>query len=93
MNKWRIPIEEPSGESFKVTEISGEKTAGETTQKTTQKILELLASDPYVSRMRIAELLSDISEDGVKYQLAELKKRGLIRRIGPDKGGRWEVLK
>jgi ATP-dependent DNA helicase RecG len=40
----------------------------------------------------VATLLGDISEDGLKYQLAKLKKRGLIRRIGPDKGGRWEVL-
>jgi ATP-dependent DNA helicase RecG len=56
-------------------------------------MLEILADDPCVSRIQIAELLGDISEDGVKYQLAKLKKRGLIRRIGPDKGGRWEVLK
>jgi ATP-dependent DNA helicase RecG len=39
------------------------------------------------------DLLGDITENGVKYQLAKLKKRGLIRRIGPDKGGRWEILK
>jgi ATP-dependent DNA helicase RecG len=56
-------------------------------------MLEILAANPCVSRIQIAELLGDISKDGVKYQLAKLKKRGLILRIGPDKGGRWEVLK
>ncbi len=32
-----------------------------------------------------------ISEDGVKSQLAKLKKGGLIKRIGADNGGYWEV--
>jgi len=26
-------------------------------------------------------------------QLAKLKSQGKIRRIGPDKGGSWEILK
>jgi predicted HTH transcriptional regulator len=87
--KRRIPVEESRGEAFVVPGRAGKKTAGETTQK----MLEILADDPCVSRIQIAELLGDISEDGVKYQLAKLKKRGLIRRMGPDKGGHWEVLK
>lgn len=39
----------------------------------------------------MAELLVDITEDGVKYHLTKLKTEGVIRRIGPDKGGYWEV--
>ena len=63
------------------------------TQKTTQKILAILSSEPAASRDRIAELLGDITADGVKYQLARLKRLGRICRVGPDKGGRWEILK
>ena len=31
-----------------------------------------------------------ISENNIKENLAKLKKKGLLKRIGPDKGGHWE---
>ena len=68
-----------------------EKGSEKTTQKTTQKILDLLRQNPSLSRREIAQILGNITKDGVKYQLNQLKKRGLISRIGPDKGGHWEV--
>jgi len=40
----------------------------------------------------IAEHIGDITEDGVKYNLKRLQSIGLLRRIGPDFGGCWEVL-
>jgi len=31
---------------------------------------------------------------GVKKEyLDKLKKKGILRRVGPDKGGHWEVIK
>ena len=62
-----------------------------TTQKTTQKILALLQSNPKMSRRAIAQALGDITEDGIKYHLAQMQREGLIRRVGPDKGGHWEI--
>lgn len=62
-----------------------------TTQKTTQKILAMLKESPYISRSKIAEVLGDITEDGVKYHLNKMKKAGVIERIGADKGGYWKV--
>lgn len=71
----------------------------ETTQKssqkdenTTQKILEAIKENPAVTRDELA-LICGISSDGIKYQLSNMKKNGLINRIGPDKGGKWEVIK
>jgi ATP-dependent DNA helicase RecG len=72
---------------------SKKSTAQKTIQKTAQKILDILKSDPEISRAKIAEQLGDITESGVKYHLAKMKREGLIRRVGPDKGGHWEVLK
>ncbi len=63
-----------------------------TTQKTTQKILAILRAHPTAGRREIAERLGNISEDGVKYHLDKLKKAGQIRRIGPPRGGRWEIV-
>jgi hypothetical protein len=71
---------------------AGEEGSGETTQKTTQKILEVLRASPGVGRSEIASLLGNITENGVKYHLNKLKAEGRIRRVGPDKGGHWQVL-
>ncbi|GCC10022.1 divergent AAA domain protein [archaeon] len=61
-------------------------------RKTTQKILELIKENPEITRKELAELIN-ITEDGVKYHLTKLKKQKKIKRIGPDKGGHWEVVK
>jgi ATP-dependent DNA helicase RecG len=34
-----------------------------------------------------------ISDDGIKWNLNKLKNEGLIKRVGPDKGGHWKVKK
>jgi ATP-dependent DNA helicase RecG len=63
-----------------------------TTQKTTQKrILDLLRKSPSLSRRELAEILEDITEDGVKYHIDKLKKEGKIERIGGDRGGYWKI--
>jgi ATP-dependent DNA helicase RecG len=70
-------------------EITAEE---ETTQKTTQKIISIIKSDPQVSRKRLARKIG-LTEDGIKYHLAQLKKKGIVKRIGPDKGGYWKIIK
>jgi ATP-dependent DNA helicase RecG len=54
--------------------------------------LAVLRAQPQASRKDIAAQMGDLTEDGVKYQLAKLKAKGWIRRIGSDRGGYWEVL-
>jgi predicted HTH transcriptional regulator len=41
----------------------------------------------------IAELAKNIgiTERAIKMQIEKMKVQGKIQRIGPDKGGRWEV--
>jgi len=62
-----------------------------TTQKTTQKILELMRETPNITRKKIAKTLG-ITEDGVKYHIDKLRKNSIIRRVGGRKGGHWEVI-
>jgi len=33
-----------------------------------------------------------ITEDGVKFSLNQLKRKKTLRRVGPDKGGSWEIV-
>ena len=63
-----------------------------TTQKTTQKILELIQVNPEISQSELAEKCG-ISMDGIKWQIKQLKEKGIIHRIGADKGGHWEIIK
>ncbi len=37
-------------------------------------------------------LLLSLTRRGVEEQIKSLKAKGIIRRVGPDKGGYWEVI-
>ncbi len=41
--------------------------------------------------MEIASQLGNITEDGVKYNLKVLQEKGVLKRVGPAKGGYWEI--
>lgn len=57
-------------------------------QKSLQKLLE---ENPYISTTKVAELLG-VSRQTIAVQIAKLKAQGLLHRVGPDKGGHWEVV-
>lgn len=75
----------------KTTQETTRKTTRKTTQKTTQKILECIMDNEFVSRKDLAEMCG-ISQDGIKWQLRQMQQQGLIRRVGPDRGGHWEII-
>ena len=60
-------------------------------QKTRERILELLGANPHLTREGLSAALG-ICPSAVQKHLAKLKKDDRIRRIGPDKGGHWEVV-
>lgn len=62
-----------------------------TTQKTTQKIIEALTKKSDITQKELAELIG-ITEDGIKYHITRLRKKRILKRIGPDKGGHWEIV-
>jgi ATP-dependent DNA helicase RecG len=72
-------------------EITTQKTTQKSTQKTTQKILALIQEKPEITRQEMADKLG-ITDSGVKYHLEKMQGKGLLRRVGPDRGGHWEVI-
>jgi predicted HTH transcriptional regulator len=80
-------------EFFKVvlwrTDFSGNDTE-KTTEKTTEKILQVIKENPNISQKKIAEMVG-ITVDGVFWTIKKLKTRGILKRIGPDNGGYWEI--
>lgn len=73
--------------------------ATQTTTQTTinlsdiqRAIIDYIRSHPNASRKEIAANLNDITEDGVKYHIQKLQKHGIIKRVGADFGGHWDIL-
>lgn len=60
-------------------------------QKSSQKILSLIASNPHITITAISENLG-MSEAGVKKVIKALKEENKLKRIRSQKGGKWEVL-
>ena len=81
---------EKTPSSSEKTQIGSEKT-GFGSEKTWQKILLFMESDNRITIAELSERLG-ISGRAVSKQLHNLQSRKLLRRVGPDKGGYWEVL-
>ena len=77
-----------SGMSRLVTQNGGREKSME---KSKEKILALLSVNPHATT---ADLISEtgLSVSGVEKNIRELKAAGRLRRVGPDKGGNWEVV-
>ena len=58
----------------------------DTTQK---KVLEYFKDNPKATRVDAANALGNITEDGVKFIIAKLQKKGLLKRVGGRKYGEW----
>jgi ATP-dependent DNA helicase RecG len=67
------------------------KSSGKSSGKTDDKIIAIARKSPSVSIPQIAEILG-ISTRAVEKQIRQLKQAKRLRRIGPAKGGNWQVL-
>lgn len=80
------------------TEIGSQKDVGvaksspKSSQKSSQKIIELIQGEPTITIAGLAQRVG-ITDRAIKKQLERLRAEGRIRRIGPDRGGHWEVVK
>jgi len=66
------------------------KATQKTREKTRERILRIIRENPMITVLELAQKL-EISPKGIEWNLTKAKKEGLLRRVGPDKGGRWEV--
>ncbi len=54
-------------------------------------IIDLIKQNPSISKKMI-EKQGDISRKSVEYNIKKLKKMGLLKRVGPAKGGYWKIM-
>jgi ATP-dependent DNA helicase RecG len=56
-----------------------------------EKIISALKESPGISTTELSKQLN-LTQRGIDWQMNKLKESGRIIRIGPDKGGYWEVI-
>lgn len=67
------------------------KSSGKSSGKTENQVLSLLSERPEMTIPELAETLK-ITTRGIEKQIAKLRKEGRLCRVGPAKGGHWEVM-
>ena len=75
----------------KTTKKTTEKTTKKTNANSRVKILSVMKAMPDVTLAELANA-TGLSVDGVRWNIRQLKDENLVRRVGPDKGGHWEVV-
>ena len=56
------------------------------------EVLRYIMAHPQTTREEIADSIDGISFGGVKFIIAKLQKKGLLKRVGGRKHGEWQVL-
>ena len=77
---------------FTVTLCRPENASGQTAQKSSEKIIALISQNAHIAISELADRLG-VTKRAVEKQIANLKKEGLLERIGPDNGGYWKIIK
>ena len=70
--------------------LSPVEEGGKARVKTPDLILEVLGANPALSLADVAKVIGK-SLSAVERAGAKLVKEGRLRRVGPRKGGRWEI--
>lgn len=58
--------------------------------KNQRRIITEINKNSYITQQELSVIVG-INEKNVRNNIAKLKEKRLIKRIGPDKGGHWEI--
>ena len=50
----------------------------------------MINENKYITLQELTDSL-DKTRDGIKYHINKLQNLGILKRVGPDKGGHWEI--
>ena len=101
MFRLRLNIAESKREELAMVETEGENMEIEGGQKgghkggqkigpRAQEVLKLIKDNPFITREELSDILH-ISPSAIQKHIGKLKN-GIIRRVGGDKVGHWEVI-
>ncbi len=86
---FRVPT---SGGPDEGAEKTRGKTRGIAREKTREIILRNITANPRITTVELAQA-TGLSDKGVEWNIRKIKAAGLLRRVGPAKGGHWEVTR
>ena len=86
----RQPVFKSLSSQFMTVIYSMEYEKG-TTEKTTEKILSLIAENPRLTTEELARLCG-LTPDGVYYHTKRLREKGVLIREGGRKEGSWIIV-
>jgi len=75
------------GKDTGISQLSSEKGS----EKSSEKVLFLVKANKFLSAQEIAKHLN-LTSRAVEKTIAILRKQGRLKRIGPAKGGHWEIV-
>ena len=70
---------------------SGKKTGKKTGKELEEVIKDAIRKDPSITIQNLRKI-AGLSKNGIWNVLNRMKDQNKIKRIGPDKGGHWEVI-
>jgi ATP-dependent DNA helicase RecG len=83
-------VEKNGGVSTTLFVQSPESNVEKSSEKSSEKIIRAIKKNPAVSAQELADMIG-ITRRAVEKHLSKLKEKGVIERVGPDKGGHWEA--
>ncbi len=93
-----VSFHRPRWEEGEGLEKGGQKGAEQSAEKvrrkcgeSAEKILQVITANLFIKTHEIADQ-TQLSQRTVDNVILKLKKAGFLKRVGPDKGGHWEVL-
>jgi ATP-dependent DNA helicase RecG len=90
---FKVTVMNADDEAVKAMESGAEMEQKDDTEKITErqrKILELIKKDNSISRDALSKLL-EVGDSSVYRDIEKFKKNGILKRIGGDKGGYWQI--
>lgn len=73
------------------SEESGQKSGQKNSQSTLEQIYILIKNNPSITRKQLVEATGKASSY-IQRCINQLKETKRIQRVGPDKGGFWEII-
>lgn len=75
-----------------ISEPTTTQTKSKDTSPIQDQIIRELIENPKLTRKELAKIISSVTENGIKYHLKKLQEKGVLKRVGADYGGHWEIL-
>ncbi len=85
-----IDTQDVAESSQKSVEETQQKTQQKSVEKSVEKIIRAIRDNSQITIKELTILIG-LSRRGVEKNIKNLQQKGIIRRVGPDKGGHWEI--